>query len=34
MLALFRLPTTQTRGAGRSPATVVRDDDDEGQDGS
>src|ERR1039458_2244216 len=31
MLALFRLPTTQTRGAGRSPAAVVRDDDDEGK---
>jgi hypothetical protein len=29
MSALFRLPTTQTRGAGRSPAAVVRDDDDE-----
>ena len=31
MLALFRLPTTQTRGVGRSPAAVVRDDDDEGK---
>jgi hypothetical protein len=29
MLALFQLPTAQTRGAGRSPAAVVRDDDDE-----